>query len=61
MYQQLNSKEKILKIEPEALEILAKEAMADVSFYLRPAHLKKLSLILEDPEASDNDPCGNTT
>ena len=55
MYQQLNSKEKILKIEPEALEILAKEAMADVSFYLRPAHLKKPSLILEDPEASDND------
>ncbi|MCT4616116.1 MAG: fumarate hydratase [Marinifilaceae bacterium] len=46
---------KILKVEPEALELLAKEAFGDVSFYLRPAHLKKLKLILDDPEASDND------
>ena len=29
--------------------------MADVSFYLRPAHLKKLASILDDPEGSDND------
>ena len=46
---------KILKVEPEALELLAREAMADVSFYLRPAHLKKLASILDDPEGSDND------
>ncbi|MCE1198351.1 MAG: fumarate hydratase, partial [Marinilabiliales bacterium] len=46
---------KILKIEPEGLELLAKEAFADVSFFLRPTHLQKLSNILQDPEASDND------
>ena len=46
---------KILKIAPEGLELLAKEAFADVSFYLRAAHLEKLALILKDPEATDND------
>ena len=46
---------KILKVAPEGLELLAKEAFADVSFYLRAAHLKKLAKILQDPEASDND------
>ena len=45
----------ILKIQPEALELLAKEAFTDVSFYLRTAHLEKLVKILEDPEATDND------
>lgn len=46
---------KLLKVDPEGLEILAKEAFGDVSFYLRPAHLEKLSSILKDPEATDND------
>ncbi|TLX73232.1 fumarate hydratase [Labilibacter sediminis] len=46
---------KVLKVDPKGLELLAKEAIADVSFYLRPAHLQKLSNILEDKEASDND------
>ena len=46
---------KVLKIAPEGLELLAKEAFTDVSFYLRPAHLSKLSKILQDDEASDND------
>ena len=46
---------KILKVDPKGLEYLAKEAFADVSFYLRPSHLEKLKLILEDHEASDND------
>ncbi|WP_163713841.1 fumarate hydratase [Mangrovibacterium lignilyticum] len=46
---------KILKVAPEGLELLAKEAIADVSFYLRSAHLEKLRLILDDPEATDND------
>jgi fumarate hydratase class I len=45
----------ILKIEPEGLELLAKEAFTDVSFYLRTAHLEKLVKILNDPEATDND------
>jgi fumarate hydratase class I len=46
---------KILKIDPKGLELLAKEAFTDVSFYLRPAHLEKLAHILKDAEASDND------
>ncbi|HKM94978.1 MAG TPA: fumarate hydratase [Prolixibacteraceae bacterium] len=45
----------ILKVAPEGLELLAREAFADVSFYLRPGHLEKLNHILKDPEASDND------
>lgn len=47
--------QKVLKVAPEALELLAHEAMSDVSFYLRPSHLQKLANILDDPEASDND------
>jgi fumarate hydratase class I len=45
----------ILTIDPKALELLAQEAMTDVSFYLRASHLEKLNLILKDPEATDND------
>lgn len=45
----------ILKVEPQALVMLAKEALKDVSFFLRAAHLKKLAHILEDPEATEND------
>ena len=46
---------KILKVQPEGLALLAKEAMRNVSFFLRPAHLKLVAQILEDPEASEND------
>jgi fumarate hydratase class I len=46
---------KILKIDPKGLELLAKEAFTDVSFYLRPSHLEKLNHILTDPDASNND------
>ena len=45
----------ILKVAPEALSLLAREAMDDVSHLLRPEHLKQLTKILADPEASDND------
>ncbi len=45
----------ILKVEPAGLELLAKEAVSDVSFFLRKAHLEKLAFILDDPEATDND------
>ena len=45
----------ILKIEPEALTLLAREAIDDVTHLLRSSHLKQLAKILEDPEASDND------
>ncbi len=47
--------EKILKIAPEGLALLARSAMRDVSFFLRPAHLELVAKILKDPEASDND------
>lgn len=46
---------KILQVDPEGLALLSREAYADVSFYLRAAHLQKLADILKDPEASDND------
>jgi fumarate hydratase class I len=46
---------KILKIKPEALTFLAREALKDTSFYLRTAHLEKVANILKDPEASGND------
>ncbi|RAG84165.1 fumarate hydratase [Streptacidiphilus pinicola] len=44
-----------LQVEPEALRLLAAEAMHDISHYLRPAHLAQLRRILDDPEASPND------
>jgi fumarate hydratase class I len=46
---------KILTIDPKGLEMLAKEAVSDLSFYLRTSHLEKLAAILDDPEATDND------
>src|SRR2546425_13367690 len=45
----------IVKIAPEALTLLAREAMDDVAHLLRPGHLRQLANILDDPEASDND------
>ncbi len=45
----------VLKIAPEGLTALAREAMRDVSFLLRPAHLEQVAAILDDPESSPND------
>jgi len=47
--------EEFLRVDSEALSLLAAEAIRDVSHLLRPGHLVQLSAILEDPEASDND------
>ena len=47
--------EEILKVQPEALTLLAREAMDDIAHLLRPSHLRQLANILEDPEASNND------
>lgn len=44
-----------LHVAPEGLTLLARQAFADVSFYLRPAHLQQLADELVDPDASDND------
>ncbi|WP_205324452.1 fumarate hydratase [Glycomyces sp. YM15] len=46
---------RFLTVEPEILTRLATEAVKDISHYLRPAHLKQLRSILDDPEASGND------
>ena len=45
----------ILIVRPEALTLLAREAMDDVAHLLRASHLRQLGLILDDPEASEND------
>ncbi|AJE04048.1 fumarate hydratase [Geobacter pickeringii] len=45
----------VLRVCPEALAILANEAMRDVSFLLRPEHNESVAKILRDPEASQND------
>jgi fumarate hydratase class I len=45
----------MLVVEREALRALAEAAFIDISHLLRPAHLKSLKSIVEDPEASDND------
>jgi len=45
----------ILKVDPEALTILANEAMRDISFLLRKEHNESVGRILRDPEASQND------
>ena len=47
--------EEILKVKPEALTLLAREALRDVSFLYRASHLAKVAAILDDPEASPND------
>ncbi len=45
----------VLVVAPEALELIAEEALKDVSHLLRTAHLQNLEKILLDPEASAND------
>ncbi|MDF1672662.1 MAG: fumarate hydratase [Vicingaceae bacterium] len=45
----------VLKVDPKGIELLAQQAMEDVSFMLRTAHLEKVAKILDDPEATDND------
>jgi fumarate hydratase class I len=45
----------ILKIAPQALRELARTALREVSFFLRPAHNEQCAAILDDPAASAND------
>jgi fumarate hydratase class I len=44
-----------LVVDREALRLLAETAFTDINHFLRPAHLKQLRKIIDDPEASDND------
>ena len=45
----------ILKIQPEALTMLAQAGMRDIAFFLRAEHLGMVAAILDDAEASGND------
>lgn len=46
---------KILKVSQSALTRLSEQAYIDIAHLLRPGHLKQLSNILKDEEASNND------
>ncbi len=45
----------LLRVEPETIRLLTREAMHDISHYLRTEHLEQLASIVSDPEASPND------
>ena len=45
----------VLCVAPQALTLLSSQAFHDINFFLRPAHLKQVAAILDDPEASEND------
>jgi len=45
----------MLKVAPEALTLLAAEAIRAINFTLRPSHLAQVAAILDDPDASEND------
>jgi fumarate hydratase, class I len=47
--------ERVVKIDPAALTLLAHRAFVDCQHLLRPGHLAQLRAILDDPEASSND------
>ena len=47
--------EEVVVVAREALRSLAEAAFADINHLLRPAHLRQLRAILDDPQASDND------
>ena len=47
--------QEVLKVAPEALTQMARAAMRDCSFLLRPEHQQQVAAILNDPEASEND------
>ncbi len=45
----------MLKVAPEVLTYLAREAFHDTNFFLRSKHLAQVAAILQDPAASAND------
>src|ERR1700726_3141576 len=47
--------QRVVKIEPTALTLLAHDAFIDCQHLLRPGHLQQLRAVLDDPEASAND------
>ncbi len=47
--------EEVLKVDPKGLRLLAKQAMHDIAFMLRPEHNDMVAKVLNDPESSVND------
>ncbi len=47
--------DRFLRVDPEVITLLTRQAMRDIAHLLRPGHLGQLSAILDDPEASAND------
>jgi len=47
--------QEMLKVDPQALTLLAQHAFHDAAFMLRPAHQQQVASILHDDEASEND------
>jgi fumarate hydratase, class I len=45
----------LVGVAPEAIRTLAEQAFIDINHLLRPAHLRQLAAILDDPEATAND------
>ena len=45
----------VVKVAPQALTLLAREAFREISFFYRERHLEQMAAILADPEASPND------
>ena len=44
--------DRFLRVEPEVITRLTRQAMRDIAHLLRPGHLGQLAAILHDPEAS---------
>lgn len=47
--------QEVLTVDPEGIRMLAEAAFSDINHLLRPAHLKQLAAIMEDPESTEND------
>jgi fumarate hydratase class I len=45
----------VLKVAPEALTVLTRQALHDSSYMLRTSHIKQMAEILHDPQSSEND------
>ncbi len=45
----------VLEVDAPALTLLCSQAFHDINFFLRPAHLRQVAAILDDPDASEND------
>ena len=45
----------MLKVSPQALELLSRTCLHEISFFLRAEHNEQVAKILRDPEASPND------